>query len=179
MHAVVVEDQHVIGVTTSYGVHIKAQTSGGIAIQTEGTAPSVFGGTLNAITGFQQNGTAASGHVLRGNGTVFVDSAIQASDIPALATITLKKGSGVGNYTTSSKGYTMVDGTNLTYTVTIPVGWKLKVTTAGSCSNADGTTTTSLAIADGGVVLQEVFSVPPANNLASAYALEWVINGDG
>ena len=40
--------------------------------------------TVNATTGFRHNNGATSGNVLRGNGTNFVSSAIQVSDIPTL-----------------------------------------------------------------------------------------------
>jgi len=40
------------------------------------------GGVANATTGFQVNSLAASGNYLRGDGTNFVSSAIQAADLP-------------------------------------------------------------------------------------------------
>ena len=40
-------------------------------------------GDVNSSTGFSLGGTAASGNYLRGNGSQFVSSAIQAGDIPA------------------------------------------------------------------------------------------------
>src|ERR1700677_3742168 len=48
-----------------------------------------FSGTLkttivNAVTGFQVAGAATSAFYLRGNGTNFVSSAIQAADVPTL-----------------------------------------------------------------------------------------------
>jgi hypothetical protein len=39
---------------------------------------------INAVTGFQVGGAATSGHYLRGNGTDYVDGAIQAADVPTL-----------------------------------------------------------------------------------------------
>jgi hypothetical protein len=39
---------------------------------------------INGVTGFRVNGAATSGNVLRGNGTNFVSSAIQVSDVPTL-----------------------------------------------------------------------------------------------
>ncbi len=43
------------------------------------------GTTINAVTGYQVNGAATTANYLRGNGTNFVSSTIQAGDIPALA----------------------------------------------------------------------------------------------
>lgn len=39
---------------------------------------------VNAQTGYQIGGAATSGHYLRGNGTNYVDSTIQAADLPAI-----------------------------------------------------------------------------------------------
>ena len=60
-------------ITTAYGIHVQAQTVGSTnyAIYTEGTAPSRFGGLVNAVGGFQVNGAATNHAVLLGNGTIF------------------------------------------------------------------------------------------------------------
>jgi hypothetical protein len=50
----------------------------------------VAGSTVNAITGYQLNGAAATGHYLRGNGTNYVDSAILSGDLPSLTGTYLK-----------------------------------------------------------------------------------------
>lgn len=64
------------------------------------------GGVFNAVTGYIVAGAAAtSGHVLRGNGTNFVDAAIASADLPAVliggsavsSTLTLQSTSGVGS----------------------------------------------------------------------------------
>ncbi len=44
---------------------------------------SVLTPLVNAATGFQIGGAAASGHYLRGNATNYVDSTIQSGDLPA------------------------------------------------------------------------------------------------
>ena len=46
-------------------------------------AGNVNDGVTNATTGYQIGGFANSGHFLRGNGTDYVDSAIQPGDLPA------------------------------------------------------------------------------------------------
>ena len=43
------------------------------------------GGVLDAVTGFRVSNAATSGNYLRGNGTNFVSSAIQAADVPSLS----------------------------------------------------------------------------------------------
>ncbi|HSX37021.1 MAG TPA: hypothetical protein VLG13_02805, partial [Patescibacteria group bacterium] len=55
---------------------------GTINSQTISSAAS-FTGTLNVATGYQVGGAAASGNFLRGNGTNFVSSVIQAGDVPS------------------------------------------------------------------------------------------------
>ncbi len=58
-------------------------TSGLINGQTISSTAS-FTGTVNAVTGYKLNGAATSGNYLRGDGTNFVSSAIQVSDVPTL-----------------------------------------------------------------------------------------------
>lgn len=97
-----------------------------------------------------------------------------------IPTVTLKKGTGGGNYSTSSTSYVQVDGTNLTLTVTIPSGWKLMIHASGVMTVNTALTNIGAAIADGGtVVVEQIISVPTAANTDSAFALNWIINGDG
>lgn len=53
---------------------------------------SVLAPLFNAATGFQVAGAATSGNYLRGNGTHFVSSAIQAGDVPDLGATYFKLG---------------------------------------------------------------------------------------
>jgi len=54
----------------------------GIGNGTSGDASGILKDTItNAVTGFQINGTAPSGHFLRGNGTNYVDGQVTATDI--------------------------------------------------------------------------------------------------
>lgn len=96
-----------------------------------------------------------------------------------IPTITLKKGTGAGNYTTASTTYVQVDGTNLTYTVTIPTGWKLAI----ACGGSGWTTTASVffgvALADGGTIIFEIDPISSSTGTGISWVLNWVINGDG
>jgi len=58
---------------------------------------SVLAPLFNAATGFQIAGAATSGNYLRGNGTNFVSSAIQAGDVPSLAYLPLAGGTLTGD----------------------------------------------------------------------------------
>jgi hypothetical protein len=95
-----------------------------------------------------------------------------------IPTITLKKGSGSGNYTSSSTSYVDVDATNLAYTATIPTGWKLAVAASGSITSNAGQVNVLVSIFDSSTLLETSILPPAAGGLAS-FALSWVINGDG
>lgn len=96
-----------------------------------------------------------------------------------IPTVTLKKGSAAGNYSSSSLTPVVVDGTNLAFTVTIPTGWKLVVQCSGLISSLTGLATVSVFIADGGTGLQtaQVLAQSAAN--FTSFSLSYVINGDG
>ena len=95
-----------------------------------------------------------------------------------IPTITLKKGTGLGNYTSASTTYVDVDAANLGYTVTIPTGWKLAI--QASCSIASLTAPVAVAVAlfDSATLVEAFTNGPAASNTESA-SLFWVINGDG
>lgn len=95
-----------------------------------------------------------------------------------IPTITIKKGSGGGNYSTSSASYVDVDATNLSYTVTIPTGWKLSVAASGIWFQSTATATNAIALFDGSVVVEKIVSAS-AINLNHDFSIAWVINGDG
>lgn len=93
--------------------------------------------------------------------------------------LTIKKGSGAGNYTTASTSYVQVDSTNLLFTVTIPTGWKVLINVAGSSSTLTAVTTASIALTDAGTLLQEVANAPGAAGTLNPFALTYVFAGDG
>ncbi len=67
----------------------------------------------NALTGYRVNGAAASGNYLRGNGTNFVSSAIQAGDLPSaipIANIGSAGLSGTAPVTIASTGAIAITG---------------------------------------------------------------------
>jgi hypothetical protein len=71
------------------GIGLTDNSSTGITLTESGASSITFAGvvtassTINAATGFKVGGAATSTHYLRGNGTNYVDSAIQAGDLPA------------------------------------------------------------------------------------------------
>lgn len=103
-----------------------------------------------------------------------------------LPTITLKKGSGSGNYTHSGDtNYAVVDATNLCYTATIPTGWKLVVEAQAALTTGTAPDLVSMALTDNAAcstanagILNETTMVGEAAGAESA-KLVWVIAGDG
>lgn len=95
-----------------------------------------------------------------------------------IPTITLKKGSGSGNYISSSTSYTDVDATNLAYTVTIPLGWKLAVTARGSQFVVTAQSQVGISLFDSSTLVESVQTQATTSTITD-FALAWVINGDG
>jgi len=88
--------------STSYIQNTTTQQAGSnFSISGTGTAA-----VLNATTGFRLNGTATAGQFLRGNGTNFVSSALQASDIPTGSNNYIQNGTTLqtGNFAIQSSG---------------------------------------------------------------------------
>lgn len=89
-----------------------------------GTTTDPGAGILNVLTGIRVNNAATSGNVLRGNGTNFVPSAIQSSDIAGLPLTTLT--TSVPTTLTGTSGTVGASDTTIifnpsgTFTVTLP-----------------------------------------------------------
>jgi hypothetical protein len=93
--------------------------------------------------------------------------------------VTLKKGSGAGNYTSTSTSFVAVDGTNLILTTIIPVGWNLVINASGLITSATAAVPVFYALADGGSVVVQSELTPPGAGSPQSFALNWVIAGDG
>lgn len=71
----------------TFDTGVSRSAAGVVAIGTgaQGNAGGTLKSTIvNALTGYQVNGAAASGHYLRGNGTNYVDSVIAVGDFPVV-----------------------------------------------------------------------------------------------
>jgi hypothetical protein len=142
-------------------------------------APSV-GGTPDTQICHPTSGVASVDTGTPGNAAGKLRlSQIQSASGTATMGLTLKKGTGAGNYTSSSTSYVAVDGTNLALTVTIPTGWKLMINASGTASVSTAIASLGFALADGGNVVCEQFVVPQGTGLGTAFALNWIITGDG
>lgn len=76
-----------VGNATSLGSFTSANLAGALTNET-GSGLAVFGTLPDFTTGVTVGGAAASGTYLRGDGTKFAGSAIQAADLPALTVTT-------------------------------------------------------------------------------------------
>jgi hypothetical protein len=95
-----------------------------------------------------------------------------------IPTITLKKGSGGGNYSSASTSYVDVDAANLGYTVTIPTGWKLAVSASGNISVLTAAVLVSASLFDSSTLVETEIN-PNAASAIFQFTLNWVITGDG
>ena len=129
---------------------------------------AVSGGTVNAGTVNQLAYYAGSGNAVSGLTTI--------TNAQNGMTMTLKKGSGLGAYTTTSITYVELDATNLAYTVTIPSGYKLHVVATGYSSNS-GAAVDSIALKDGSTLLCENSNGTGTD--FTPFALNTIITGDG
>lgn len=146
------------------------------------------GGAGNHLDSWLEIGTASVGNPggLANAGRLWYDQANQQLDvlnnnssigfqpIAQRGTLSLKKGSGGGNYTNATTSYTVADSTNLCLTVTIPSGWKLGIVASGSLG-------TSTAIADSFAAVTDNASCSTANSgiLAEAQVDAGTIAGFG
>lgn len=95
-------------------------------------------------------------------------------------TSTMKNGSGAGNYSTSSSSFVDVDSSNLSYTVTVPVGYKILINTCYSWTNSSGSAEVVICISvDGASVIENLNNQPTDTSTANGGALTYIFNGDG
>jgi hypothetical protein len=141
-----------------------------------------------AATGAISCSTCSTGGVTSVTGTSPVVSS--GGTTPAISCPTcivsngfvMKAGSNAGDYSSSSTTFVNVDGTNLSYTVLIPVGSKLAIIASGDISAPAISTsvTTTVAISDGGTPLvQTVMQDSNGDPSQTSFSLAWLITGDG
>ena len=130
--------------------------------------------------------SVSSGPSAQVTGDFWLSGVVKNSALTATMGLTLKKGSGAGNYTTASTTYVVPDSTNLCYTVTIPVGWKLGVQASGSIGTSTAIVAASAALTDNAAcstanagLLTEAQVDAGAIGATAGFSLSWVITGDG
>lgn len=168
--------------------HSRTITSAQVGIYSVGNGATQPIFTTDASTNLVLPALAVLGTLnLNGNNLLFgPGSLMQNVAGTATAGLMLKKGSGVGNYTSASTTYVVVDATNLCNTVTIPVGWKLAITSDGNLGTATAATQASAALTDNAScstanagILTESLDTGTGAGVLAPFALNWVITGDG
>jgi stress response protein SCP2 len=94
--------------------------------------------------------------------------------------LTLKTGSGVGDYTTTSAVLVDIDATNLAFAVTVPVGQKVLINVSWGGSSTAANALTVVSLSDGTTSLRETKLLMSA--AASGWgqgALTHIFVGDG
>jgi hypothetical protein len=119
-------------------------------------------------------------------GNLSLNGLLRNTAATATMGMTLRKGSGAGNYTTASTTYIVADATNLCGTFTIPVGWKLGIQASGSIGTSTAIAAASAALTDNAAcstanagLLAEAQVDAGAVGATAGFSLSWVITGDG
>ena len=123
------------------------------------------------------------------DGTFFQLASEPAGSADQISTIRFKKGSNVSNYVAATGSFAAVDNTNLSQALTIPIGYQLAISAAGTMSPTGGTTTWYIALFDGVSKLTEQTlswtaggasnACPGGQNCGSQnFNLNYVIAGD-
>lgn len=148
------------------------QTAGGVELALA-NAPTFAYTITEDFTAAVNNGNNGVG------GNLLLGGQVRNFANNATMGMTLKKGSGAGNYTSTSLTYAQVDATNLLLAVTIPTGWKLGIVATGEIGSNTAVVAVSVALADGGAVLQEMTTTGVGIGTTNPFTLAWVVAGDG
>lgn len=134
---------------------------------------------LGGSAGLSASGPVTIGGNLSVTGNASITGTLQNAGGVTMG-ITLKKGTGGGNYVSSSTSYVDVDATNLSYTVTIPTGWKLSVTAHGTVFQSTAAVSISVALYDtaSSAVVSEIAASPFDISKSVPWGLGYVITGD-
>lgn len=159
---------------SSYAYSVGAGGSGGTA-GTNGYAGGAGAAGLIQIEAYQNALTSGTNANVQGVLTV--------NNTP-VTTMTFKRGSGAGNYTTSSTTYVDMDAANLAYTVTVPAGFKLSITANMSLTPTTASATgmyVSMYDTYSSSTLAENQAVCSASQANSYWpiGLSYVLTGDG
>lgn len=95
------------------------------------------------------------------------------------STTVMKRGDGGSDYTTASATFVDVDATNLAYTVSIPLNWKMVISFTLTGRNDTITDSIQVCIADGTTTLASVTNTAAAANNYNSIAMQYMFTGDG
>lgn len=172
----------VTGTGTNLSMNLIGKGANGINLASQtGTIPLRLIPNINSVT----TGVSFSIPTNTAERTITLpDSNITLSAGTTLAssnvTMTMKTGSGVGNYTTSSASYVDIDGTNLAYTVTVPSGYKIHITACLTAQNGTLNDGVMIALTDSTTILtQQELVMDSATPQVKCIALTYIFTGDG
>jgi hypothetical protein len=125
------------GLVNGQTITSTASFSGTLAVA--GNLTQTAGSTISAGTGFKINGgAAASGNYLRGDGTNFISSAIQAGDLPTGSTNYIQAQISTPG-TAQNTNFNIGSGTGIMTNLTSPSGVALGIDSAGTAALNIGT----------------------------------------
>jgi len=128
-------------------------THGGVVQLTEGytgTGAQYLAMALSSPLSVTNISRSSTGLILNPAGTLALSGTIGNVAGTATMGLTLKTGSGSGNYTGTNTILAAVDTTNLCYSLTIPTGWKLAIQADGVLESVTAAVAQSVALADAG-----------------------------
>jgi plastocyanin len=113
-------------------------------------APSFVGSGSDPFVNYPTNSThsCTAGDLFNNAGVLTFCPSTTRVPVATYPTIVTKKGTGSASYTTTSTSFVAVDGTNLSYAITIPSGSKLTITATFSVYTS-GTGGSTVALLDG------------------------------
>jgi hypothetical protein len=123
----------------------------------------------------------ATGQIKTAPGNVLTSPVINGTPTgTGVQTIYYLKGSGSGtNYSTTSTTPVIVDATNLSQAVTIPIGWKLYVSAKGAIQSATAAVQVEAHILDGTTVLDSSITLSNVVGTNEQFICQAVVAGDG
>lgn len=163
-----------------FGVSYPVSVANGGTGNTSFTAYAVIVGGTTTTGPLQSIASVGSANqIFTSNGAGVLPSFQSMNSSINGVTMVLKQGTGAGDYTTTSTSYSDVDGTNLSYTVTVPTGYKIHIACSFTCSVNNVGDLIEVKLLDGSTTLQLRDFGNGVSTLNSNMAFNYIVTGDG